>query len=872
MYGQYEVIDVLGRGGMGVVYKARDIRLGRVAALKLLPAGTEADADSRRRLMREAQAASALNHPNIVAIYQVGTDNGADFIAMEYVPGHSLAELIARGALPVKTVLSYGIQITDALAAAHHAGIVHRDLKPANIIITPDNHVKVVDFGLAKAGRDETLVSGSVTQSMTSPETAEGVFIGTAAYMSPEQAQGPAVDTRSDVFSFGVVLYEITTGRRAFTGETTLSILAAVIHHEPKPVSEAGVIVPPDLDRIIRRCLRKDPNRRYQHIGDVKLALEELREEIDRTPDEPPPTQSRKLRLAIAGVLLTLVVVSGMWLFAHRSKNAPFPPVSLTSLPGYELRPAFSPDGNHVAFEWNGPRQDNFDIYVKLIGGGEPLRLTSDPSPEVSPAWSPDGRHIALVRVVDENRAAVVLVPSLGGIERRLSTIVNPVMWWPHLENRMLAWSPDSKWLLIPMAESANEPRRIAALSIESGELRQLTNASGSDTVGDRAPALSPDGRNLAFVRSFQGQSSEAFVLPLTVDMRAAGEARRISSSADLIGDPFWIDSDVLMQIGRDVPRGLWLFPAAGSRGSSRVASIENHARMAAYAPSQGHLAFVRFVDDLNLWRISVGNGETAGEPVIIPGSSLMDANPQISPDGKRILFQSDRSGAPEIWVSDIDGSHAAQVTNYGVHSGTPRWSPDGRRIAFDSNKTGVFQTYVVDVDGGIPRQLTTDAAQACFAPSWSRDGNWVYCCTNFPYNPVTWKSPASGGPLVQVSVPGGTAPFESPDGTKLYFIRDSAIWQVPSGGGTQTKLIENVRNRNYVVGRRGIYFERERLGDMPRVSLCFFDSASRKTSVVHRTAKPTQMGLTLSPDESWLIYTQIDQQGSDLMLVENFR
>ena len=354
--------------------------------------------------------------------------------------------------------------------------------------------------------------------------------------------------------------------------------------------------------------------------------------------------------------------------------------------------------------------------------------------------------------------------------------------------------------------------------------------------------------------------------------MRADGTPRRISSSPDLIGDPIWIGSDIVMQIGRDVPRGLWLFPAAGSGRSTRVGSIENDARMSAYAPSRSRLAFVRFVDDINLWRISVRDGKTTSEPVIIPSSSLMDASPQISPEGKRIVFQSDRSGAPEVWVSDIDGSHAAQVTNYGVHSGTPRWSPDGRRIAFDSNKTGVFQTYVVDVDGGIPRQLTTGPVEACFAPSWSHDGKWVYCCTTFPANPVTWKWPISGGPPVQVSVPGGDAPLESPDGKKLYFIRDNAIWELPSSGGTQTKILESVRNRNYVVARAGIYFEKEHPADMPRISLCFFDFASRKTTVIHRTQKPTQMGLALSPDESWLVYTQVDQQGSDLMLVENFR
>ena len=281
----YRIEAKLGEGGMGLVYRAFDTHLDRLVAIKILRADATTNPERKRRFVQEAKAASALNHPNIIHIYDISSSGGTDFIAMEFVAGKTLHQLIGKNGLPLRDTLKYSIQIADALARAHSAGIVHRDLKPANIIVGEDGRVKLLDFGLAKV--TETTVDAAVdseadTATMIAREdvqTEEGVIVGTVAYMSPEQAEGKKVDARSDIFSLGSVLYEMVTGRRPFEGANKISTLSAILHEEPQPLAEVAPDLPAELDKIIRRCLRKDPDRRAQHAGDIKLALEELRED-----------------------------------------------------------------------------------------------------------------------------------------------------------------------------------------------------------------------------------------------------------------------------------------------------------------------------------------------------------------------------------------------------------------------------------------------------------------------------------------------------------------------------------------------------------------------------------------------------------------
>src|SRR5262249_12700458 len=407
-----------------------DLGHDRFVAIKVLPAERVTDPERKKRFVQEAKTASALNHPNIIHIYDIDQEEGIDFIAMEFVEGRTLDQLIPRHGLRLNEVLKMSVQMADALAAAHAVGIVHRDLKPANVMVSESGIVKILDFGLAKLAErtDGSDPDAKTVQPGSDSQTEEGTILGTVSYMSPEQAAGKKLDSRSDIFSFGSVLYEMTTGQRAFQGDSKMSTLAAILNKDPKRLTELSEGVPAELEKIVTRCLRKAPERRLQTMADLKVALEDLKEESDsgKLPVTAAPQRARRQRIWVAGLILLLLPVPlAVWLVRSTNRPAletPMVAVPLTSYPGEERQPTFSPDGNQVTFSWNGEKQDNFDIYVKLISGsGRPLRLTTSPAEDFDPAWSPDGRWIAFLRKLSERRAAIVLVPPIGGSERKLA-------------------------------------------------------------------------------------------------------------------------------------------------------------------------------------------------------------------------------------------------------------------------------------------------------------------------------------------------------------------------------------------------------------------------------------------------------------------
>jgi hypothetical protein len=425
---------------MGEVYKARDIRLHRLAAIKVLPQDKMAHPDRRARFVLEAQAASALNHAHIVTIYGIDHDaeSGVDYIAMEFVQGRTLEQLIGRRGLKLQDTLRIGIQIADALATAHAAGIVHRDLKPGNVMLADNGSVKVLDFGLAKLAEPAD-PANEETRTMwgEAPPTEKGTILGTVFYMSPEQAEGKAVDSRSDIFSYGSLLYEMATGRRAFQRESKMSTLSAILREEPKPAGEA---IPRDLEKIIARCLRKDVARRFQHIDDVKIALEELKEESE-SGQLPMPGAAEMRRRRVPGWAIAVAAVVGIVaaVFYYRERQAT--PVAksrmvrLTSDSGLSFHPALSPDGSLLAFASDRSGEGNLDIWVKQIAGGEPIRLTHDPANHSEPAFSPDGASI--VFRWEQQGGGLYVMPALGGDARKIADGGhNP------------RFSPDGKWVV----------------------------------------------------------------------------------------------------------------------------------------------------------------------------------------------------------------------------------------------------------------------------------------------------------------------------------------------------------------------------------------------------------------------------------------
>ena len=610
MIGPYRIIEPLGAGGMGEVYRATDTRLGRDVALKFLPADQLADPERRRRFLSEARSASALHHPNIVTFYDLLTEGSEQVLVLECVRGRTLDRLIGKGGLRVKEALAYAIQIADALAAAHQAGIVHRDLKPSNVIVTDSGVVKLLDFGLAKF--TGTASDPDRTQTLS---TAEGRIMGTVAYMSPEQAEGRKVDARSDIFSFGVVLYEMLTGRRAFARDTATSTLAAILRDEAAPVEG----VPESLRTLLSRCLRKDADKRAQSIADVKVSLEEIREEsgVGALRQAKARPASSWFPWAIAGLLV--VVAAAAWLaIAHnKSKDTLLLTVKpLTSYPGLASSPTFSPDGNQVAFSWNGEKQDNTDIYVKLVDAGPPLRLTTTPRRGGFPFLvPPDGRRIAFLRGMGSAVGELLLISPLGGVERKVADLSRGVNadWWT-----APAWTPDNKFLAV------RDDNAIVLVSVESGEKRKLTSPPAG-WAGDYTPAISPDGRTLAFLRKQSGPTDDIFLAPVT----DGAQARQLTHDNRAINGLAWTPDgrEIVFSSDRAGDRTLWRISASGGT-PERLPAVGPDAIYPAIA-RQGHrAAFVRGTVRTSLWRLDLSPEGLRHPQVRLETSSRNDAYP----------------------------------------------------------------------------------------------------------------------------------------------------------------------------------------------------------------------------------------------------
>jgi eukaryotic-like serine/threonine-protein kinase len=878
---QYQICEKLGEGGMGVVWKARDTHLDRFVALKTLPAERLADPERKRRSVQEAKAASALNHANIVHIYDIAEVDGIQFISMEYVPGKTLDQLIGRKGLRLNEALKYAVQIADALAQAHSAGIIHRDLKPSNVIVGENGQVKVLDFGIAKLTEVATGEFGK-TATMRAPDgpsTEEGAIVGTVAYMSPEQAEGKRIDARSDIFSFGSMLYEMVTGRQAFHGDSKLSTLSAILKDDPKPVSSVAD-VPRDLEKIINRCLRKDPDRRYQTMADLKVALQELKEESESgkltgvaSAGVPAQRKSRRMwTLAGTAVLLIVLIAVGFWFLRPRSHPIS-KTVPLTSYPGRQINPAFSPDGKQVAFAWDGEQGGNFDIYIKLVDAGTPLRLTNTPANETAPAWSPDGRYIAFCRDLGE-RSEVWVIPALGGPERRLgeSAVVDLPDW-----GSRLSWSPDGKFLALADRSTSASPFSLYLMSHQTGEKRRLTSAPNG-YLGDIALTFSPNGKTLAFIRMRNLGTMAIYLLSLSSSGSAEGEAQRLTPDQAWIGGfDFTPDGrTIVFSSGQYANTNLWAVSAIGGK-PERLVGGENAAGIS-ISRASNRLVYSRFSFDVNIWRIPGLNAlDKNRAPTRFIASTLPDAEPQFSADGRKIVFTSSRSGTHSIWICDRDGLNAVELTSFDDTTvGSPRWSPDSQWVAFDSPKAGNWNVYIIRAEGGPVRQLTTGPSNNA-RPSWSRDGRWIYFGSNRSGAWQIWKAPADGGAALQVTQKGGYEVFASFDGKFVYYAKlgPPGIWKVPLGGGEEIQVLDHGSQGLWALTEQGIYFGEINSSFGP--VLKFYRFATRQVETFKEFPKDTKIysgstAFSVSPDGQWIIYTQFDQASSDLMLMENYR
>ena len=909
--GHYKIISLIGSGGMGDVYRAQDTRLGRNVALKLVPSSFTRDPERVRRFAQEARAVSALNHPNIITIFDIQQIDGLHFIATEYIEGQTLRQRLASGRLDLSEALDLAIQVTRALSAAHQVGIVHRDLKPENIMVRPDGYLKVLDFGLAKLTERGVVTGESESGAFTALKTDTGVVMGTPSYMSPEQATGRNVDQRSDVFSFGTMLYEMLTGKQAFRQDSDIDTLHAIVHDEPAGFSDLKANVPAGVERVLRRCLQKEPEKRYTNASELTAVLKLVKQSASGgvgLSGYAEPTKFRRRhawsfavaaivrlvkglptaylssthrrRLVYTGVSLAIfaVIAAGLYyMFSRTTKgtvSTSMKVVPFTSLSGREDQPAFSPDGNQIAFVWGGEKGDNPDIYVKSVGGEKPLRLTFDPAVDISPAWSPDGQRIAFVRVVPSEKSFTVFVTSALGTspERKLLSIIR--------KPSTVAWSPDGKFIAFSDATSSRERPCIVLFSPENGEKQNLTSPP-VQFWADTYPAFSPDGKSLAFIRENTPVSGDIYVVPVT-----GGEPRRVTYdnaqhdfNSGILGGLAWTDDgrEIIFSSTRGGMAGLWRVPVSSGDPQRLAPGGDN-----TYYPTvsrQGHrLAYMQVFGGTPIYRIEMPNSTVrAALATKLIASTQTDSSPQYSPDGKRIVFGSNRSGNPEIWVCDSDGQNHSRLTSFGKgYAGTPRWSPDGKQIAFDFRATGDADVYVLSMEGGVPRRMTTEASDDS-VPSWSRDGRWIYFESNRDGDQQVWKVPSEGGAAVQVTKQGGSITFESADGKYLYYSKGriaAGVWRAPVEGGEEILVLDEPGAGSWgqwTLADDGIYFINLKSKGGPAVGFYSFDKHEIRRIVGLEGVNEFVSGFTVSPDRRWILYSQQDPISSDIMLVESF-
>lgn len=745
----YKITSVLGEGGMGKVYLAQDAKLDRKVALKILSAALAANTDRMRRFTHEAKTAAALQHPNVAQIYEVGEHDHIHYIVMEYVPGETLRQLLTRKRLDFKRAIDYAAQAASALAAAHKQGIIHRDIKPENLIVTTAGLVKVLDFGLAKLVEKERNVSGvSELTTMRVPsnrnETLPGVIMGTVSYMSPEQARADKLDHRTDIFSLGVVLYEIVSGERPFQGKSVIDTLHAIINQEPPPVTELNSQLPPELADILGKALTKEPAERYQHAGDFELDLRRLKKAIES--NSLISTRSRALHVGvgkgkafrpwsvIAGAAVIVAVAVAAWMLGHSTrpgKATTLENLTLTPLtidPGYEGEPTFSSDGQTIAYV--SDRTGNFEIFLKQISGGPDINITNNPGDDVQPSFSPDGKQIAFVSTrtsssnllypgVDYSLLGgdIWVMPALGGSARRIAESGN----FP-------SWSSDGSTIIYTRGTAWFQPkmRRVTAQGGEPQDIPITFKADEPPQPFWLYPSYSSDNRWIAF---------EAGPNIFVVNAEG-GEARRLARGKR----PVWsADSRAIIYSNTEAGKNLslWQIPfslADGTtegpaealtvgRGRDIQAAVSHDGKMIAFAAQE--LAF-----NVEMLPFDAEQGRQMGAPQPITSGNNSIYFLSFSPDGRSIVFENHLGQSGHIWRADI-GSLPIQLTSDPKFTDSaPDWSPDGQTIAFIRRVADETQPtqqvaaslWLMAADGANPHLLIENATN----PQWLPDGRSI--------------------------------------------------------------------------------------------------------------------------------------------------
>jgi Tol biopolymer transport system component len=774
--GSHQILSLLGAGGMGDVYRARDMKLGRDVAIKVVANVFLSDPERLARFEREARVLATLNHPHIGAIYGVEEAEGVRGLVLELVEGATLAERLATGPLPVQEALTVARQIAEALEAAHEKGIIHRDLKPANIKITPDDTVKVLDFGLAKVFAEEGSERDIFqARAITVDGTQEGVIAGTAAYMSPEQARGKAIDKRTDIWAFGAVLYEMLTARQAFPGETTSDTIAAILDREPD-TSTLPAQTPAGIRRLLQRCLEKDPKRRLRDIGDARLEIEEalgasVSSGAAAAPDGANPDRlnaaARPARLARwAAAAAGLLVIGGVatwqlqrseYFWRNPLEGAKF--TRLTDFEGAEHHAAISRDGKFVAFLSH--RDGPWDAWVSQVGTGDVHNLTNGSVLELrNPAtrtidFSPDGSLVTLWSRVPNSAGGGLVdagwaVPTMGGPLR------------PYLKGiSELDWSPDGR-RIVYHPPAPGDPMFVTAVDEKVGSQIYVARPG----VHNHFPVWSHDGAFIYFVQGLPLEESDVWRI-----RPAGGEPERLTFHNSRVTFPTLLGNRTLLYLATDDDgSGPWIYAMdIERRVPHRISTgIEEYMSLAASADGRRLVATVSR-SRAGLWRVPIADrviDESEATPIPLPIARVL--SPRMGPG--YIIYRAPKAGTDGLWKL-ADGGAKTELWN-GVDGralGGPAIAPDGQRLAFLVQRRGVTQLYVVNADGTGTRRIAEDL-DVRGAPAWSPDGQWIAVAVNRDGGPQLFKIPVRGGTPILLVKDYAIDPIWSPSGQFLVY------------------------------------------------------------------------------------------------------